>query len=93
MECYSINEAAQMIQLHHPDVALLDLRNATGQQLDRSWALCHNSPQTELVVVTQSGGLQPSRIPEQISSRVTHVELEPGRAGFDAVTAAVENSG
>lgn len=91
MECYSINEAAQMIQLHHPDVALLDLRNATGQQLDRSWALCHNSPQTELVVVTQSGGLQPSRIPEQISSRVTHVELEPGRAGFDAVIAAVEN--
>ncbi len=89
VECYSINEAAQMVQLHHPEITLLDLRNSTRQQLDRSWAMCQNSPNTQLVVVTESAELQPSQIPAEISARVMNIELAAGSTTFETLITAV----
>lgn len=90
LECYSINEATEMVQLHHPEVALLDLRQATTVQLDRSWAMCHNSPNTGLVTVTEPKQLSGSQIPEEISSRVINIELPPGSTEFNDVVSSVE---
>ncbi len=76
LECYSLTEAAQMMQLHQPRVALIDLRKAGVQRFDRTWAMGQNSKTTFLVVVTNLGELDPSQIPIEISEQVIHVEVD-----------------
>ena len=76
LECYSLSEAAQMIQLHRPSLALLDLRKAQTQQFDRSWAMAQNSETTLLVVVTHLSELHQSQIPAELMHRVVHLEME-----------------
>ena len=90
LESYSTNEAGEMILLHHPDVALLDMRKASGQQLDRSWAMCQNTNSTAFVIVTEPGKLKSSRIPFEISGRVTNVEVAADGRDFDAAIQAVD---
>lgn len=90
MECYSVNEAMELVALHHPQVALLDLRNASSQQLDRAWAMCQNSKRTRLVVVTEPEQLVASQIPTEISIRVTNVEIAANATDLTSIISAVD---
>ena len=53
MECYSIPEATQMIQLHAPDFPIFDVRSCSPQQLARTFAAIANikSGQAALICV------------------------------------------
>jgi hypothetical protein len=57
MECYSLPEAAQMIQLHRPDFAVFDVRSASPQQLARTFATISNVKSVDCVLVTVPGQL------------------------------------
>lgn len=86
-----MSEAAEMVQLHHPAIALLDLRQAGSLQFDRAWAMSHNSPLTKLVVVTEPRELRPSQVPAEILERVTCLELESGSTKFDTIISALDD--
>ncbi|MEO2016063.1 MAG: sigma-54 dependent transcriptional regulator [Fuerstiella sp.] len=90
LECYSLTEAAQMVQLHCPTVVLIDLRRAASQQFDRSWAMAHNSQTTFLIVVTNLSQLDQSHIPAEIAERVVHVEVDAATGDLSNVVAATE---
>lgn len=90
LECYSLTEAAQMIQLHHPRIALIDLRRADVLQFDRSFAMAQNSDTTYLVLVTKADELQESQIPQELAHRVVCVEAEDN-ANPDAAVKTVED--
>lgn len=66
MECYSLPEAAQMIQLHRPDIAVFDVRAASLQQLARTFATISNVKSVDCVLVTVSGQLTHVSLPEEI---------------------------
>ena len=90
LECYSLTEAAQMVQLHRPSVVLIDLRRGVSQQFDRSWAMAHNSQTTFLVVVTNVSELNRSHIPAEIADRVLHVEVDATNGDLSHVVVATE---
>ncbi|MEO1980773.1 MAG: sigma 54-interacting transcriptional regulator [Fuerstiella sp.] len=90
LECYSLTEAAQMVQLHRPSVVLIDLRKGVAQQFDRSWAMVHNSQTTFLVVVTNVSELDLSHIPAEIAERVVHVEVDAATGDLSHVVEATE---
>ena len=90
LECYSLTEAAQMLQLHHPSVVLIDLRRGVPQQFDRSWAMAHNSNTTFLIIVTNVSELDQSHIPAEIADRVVHVEVDVATGDLSQVVLATE---
>lgn len=69
LECYSLTEAGQMIQLHQPQLAIVDLRRASARDQDRTWAMIQNSPSTRLVAVCCEGEIPAAQIPEEIAAR------------------------
>lgn len=90
LECYSLTEAGQMIQMHQPQIAIIDLRNASGQRLDRSFAMAQNSATTFLVIVTHERELAHSGIPIEIADRVAHLQVDRSNANFDETALMVE---
>ena len=66
MECYSLPEASQMIQLHRPDYAIFDVRAASPQQLARTFATISNSQAGQSILVTVPQQLHPENIPQEI---------------------------
>ena len=66
MECYSLPEAAQMIQLHRPDFAVFDVRAASPQQLARTYATISNVKSVDCVLVTVPGQLAKESLPEEV---------------------------
>lgn len=90
LECYSLIEAAQMIQLHQPRLALIDLRNAVSQRLDRAFAMAHNSETTILLLVTNKGELSESSVPIDLAQRIVHIEVDPQRPEFAESVATVD---
>ncbi len=66
MECYSLPEAAQMIQLHRPDFAVFDVRSASPQQLARTFATISNVKSVDCVLVTVPGQLSDESLPEEV---------------------------
>ena len=90
LECYSLTEATQMVQLHQPRVALIDLRKAAGKSFDRTWAMGQNSAATFLVVVTNLDELDASQIPVEISQQVIHVEVDNLTADLNSAFVAVD---
>jgi transcriptional regulator with PAS, ATPase and Fis domain len=66
MECYALPEAAQMIQLHRPDIAVFDVRSASPQQLARTYATISNVKSVDCVLVTVPGQLASESLPEEI---------------------------
>ncbi|MDG2126500.1 MAG: sigma-54 dependent transcriptional regulator [Fuerstiella sp.] len=90
LECYSLTEAAQMVQLHRPTVALIDLRQGVPQQFDRSWAMAHNSNTTFLVIVTNINELDLSHVPAEIVDRVVHVQTDTATGDLSHVILATE---
>ncbi|APZ96691.1 Transcriptional regulatory protein ZraR [Fuerstiella marisgermanici] len=82
LESYSLAEASQMVQLHRPALALLDLRHANAQRFNRAWALGQNVETTKLIVLTAPGELTEDRIPVELQGRVALVECKlPGENG------------
>jgi DNA-binding NtrC family response regulator len=86
-ECYSIPEAGQMVQMHHPDFVVVDLRNAGRIQCERFFALLQNTESCRCVAVANPAGLPPSAIPVELSARVQVVEHQP--VDFDLQDVAV----
>ena len=66
MECYSLPEAAQMIQLHRPDIVVFDVRSASPQQLARTYATISNVKSVDCVLVIVPGQLTHDALPEEI---------------------------
>lgn len=91
LECYSLTEAAQMVQRHEPQIAVIDLRNASGQRFDRSFAMAQNSETTFLVLVTNERQIAQTEIPIELADRVVHMQVDRIDANLDATAAMVEN--
>lgn len=75
LECYSLPESSQMIQLHEPDLAVFDVRSASPQQLARTFATISNARLMDCVLVTVSGQLKEEHVPEEALRRVRIAEL------------------
>ena len=90
LECYSLTEAAQMVQLHRPSVVLIDLRQGFPRQFDRSWAMAHNSNTTFLIIVTNISELDQSHVPAEIADRVVHVQVDVATGDLSHVVMATE---
>ena len=75
MECYSIPEATQMIQLHGPDFAIFDVRVASPQQLSRTFAAISNIKTGQAVLIGIPDQLNETQIPQEIFTFCRIVEL------------------
>ena len=74
LECYSMSEAAQMAQMHDPQLLVADLRNAQKIQFDRLWAVLQNCSKCRAIAVVQPGNLHEEAIPREIVQQVAIVE-------------------
>lgn len=75
MECYSIPEATQMIQLHAPDYAIFDVRSCSPQQLARTFVAVSNVKTGQAILVCVPGQVDAKQIPVEISSYCRIIEL------------------
>jgi transcriptional regulator with PAS, ATPase and Fis domain len=75
MECYSIPEASQMIQLHSPDISIFDVRSCSPQQLARTFAAISNVRSGQAALICVPGQLHNDRIPQEVSGLCRIVEL------------------
>lgn len=75
MECYSLPEAAQMIQLHRPDYAIFDVRSASPQQLSRTFATICNVGSVDCILVTVPAQFSAESLPEEILHKTRLIEL------------------
>ncbi len=75
MECYSIPEATQMIQLHVPDFAIFDVRAASPQQLARTFAAVSNIKTGQAVLISVPGQLDETQIPKEVFTFCRIIEL------------------
>jgi len=75
MECYSLPEAAQMMQLHRPDYSVIDIRSAAPQQLARTFATISHARSGDCILVTAPGQLGPHNLPKEIQHCTRIVEL------------------
>ena len=82
MECYSLPEAGQMIQLHRPDYAIFDVRAASPQQLARTFATISNGQAGQSILVTVPHQLQPENIPQEILHSARIAELSQGDQSY-----------
>ena len=89
LECYSIPEAAQMVQVHAPASVVVDLRNASRKQCDRFWALLQNAERCRCIAVVTPGELPPSTVPMELYSRVRIVEQQPDDSDLQNAATAV----
>ncbi len=75
MECYSIPEATQMIQLHGPDFSIFDVRAASPQQLARAFAAVNNIKTGQAVLISVPGQLDETQIPQEVLTFCRIIEL------------------
>lgn len=75
MECYSLPEAAQLIQLHRPDYAIFDIRSASPQQLSRTFATICNVESVDCILVTVPDQYSAKCLPEEILHKTRIIEL------------------
>jgi len=91
LECYSVQEASQLVQLHHPKIVVMDLRRGGRQAVDRTWAMAQNSRRTAFVAVVTRGDVNRDTIPEELTGRVSLVEVNSADADLaEAATAAAK---
>lgn len=86
LECYSLTEASQLIQVHQPALVVIDLTRATQQQIDRTWAMAQNSRTTSVVVATDNQ-LTSSDVPEELICRVAVVDVGSASESSEQVAA------
>ncbi len=82
MECYSTPEAAQMMHLHRPVLAIIDLRGAHPKQVARTWATIEASIGTRFVVVTTQGQLCDEELPVEIRHKTRLAEMATHENGI-----------
>jgi hypothetical protein len=75
MECYSIPEATQMIQLHGPDYAIFDVCAGSPQQLARTFATISNIKTGQAVLISVPGQLDETQIPQEVFTFCRIIEL------------------
>lgn len=75
MECYSIPEATQMIQLHSPDYSIFDVRSCSPQQLSRTFATIANLKSGQAILICIPNQLTADRIPHEISTFCRIIDL------------------
>lgn len=75
MECYSIPEATQMIQLHSPDFSIFDVRSCSPQQLARTFASISNMKSGQAVLICVPDQLHIDRIPQEVFQFCRIIEL------------------
>jgi DNA-binding NtrC family response regulator len=75
MECYSIPEASQIIQLHTPDFSIFDVRSCAPPQLARTFAAISNIKSGQAVLICVPGQLHDDRIPREILPFCRIIEL------------------
>ena len=75
MECYSIPDAAQMIQLHSPDFSIFDVRSCSPQQLARTFAAISNIKSGQAALICVPDQLTADRIPQEIAPFCGIIEL------------------
>lgn len=86
LESYSAVEAAQLIQMHRPRLAIIDLRQSGKQQFDRTWAMAQNSPDTQMIVVLYPGELDESSVPTEVAAQVVPVEVDRSDSELTAIS-------
>lgn len=91
MECYTIPEATQMINLHQPDHAIFDVRSASPQQLTRTFAVISNTQSVDCILVTVPGQLHDENIPEEILHCARVVELTSGDESYHELVEQILN--
>lgn len=89
LECYSILEAGQMVQLHHPEFVVVDLRGASRIQSDRVWAVLQNAGSCRCIAVVHAGELPSSAVPIELAARVDIIEQQPVDSDLQMVAEAV----
>lgn len=82
MECYSIPEAAQVIQLHAPDFAIFDVRSCSPQQLARTFAAVSNIKSGQAALICVPEQFHAVRIPMEISPFCRVLELSNHDADY-----------
>lgn len=82
MECYSLPEASQMIQLHRPDYAIFDIRAASPQQLARTYATVSHVRSIDCILVTVPGQLSVEQLPEEVGHSARICELSQDDEGY-----------
>lgn len=75
MECYTIPEATQMIQLHAPDFSIFDVRSCSPQQLARTFAAISNIKSGQAALICVPDQLHAVRLPQEISTFCRIIEL------------------
>ena len=75
MECYSIPEATQMIQMHAPDFSIFDVRSCSPQQLARTFAVISNIKSGQAALICVPDQLHAVRLPQEILSFCRMIEL------------------
>jgi transcriptional regulator with PAS, ATPase and Fis domain len=92
LECYSVPEASQMVQLHEPAFIVVDLRNAEKTQCDRVWALLHNADHCRCLAVVNPAELPHSSIPLELTTRIQVIEQAITDADLQQLSSAVANA-
>ena len=82
LECYSIPEAVQMIQLHAPDFAIFDVRSCSPQQLARTFAAISNIKSGHATLICVPDQFQAVLIPTEISPFCRVLELSNHDANY-----------
>ncbi|MCH2201889.1 MAG: sigma-54 dependent transcriptional regulator [Fuerstiella sp.] len=81
-----------MIQMHDPDLIVVDLRNAGRMQCDQIWALLWNAQHCRCIAVVHTAEVVPSAVPPELSSRVQVVEQEALDSDLTNVAQVVADS-
>lgn len=92
LECYSVPEAVQMVQMHAPGYLVVDLRNAEKTHCARIWALIQTISACRCVVVTNRGQLSESSIPVEVAGCVQIVEQATDETDLQSVAEQVRQS-
>lgn len=82
LECFTLQESAQLLQLHRPELAILDVRGGHSKHIARAWAIVETTTRTRFVVVTTPGQLCDEELPLEISRRATIAELATHERGL-----------
>lgn len=70
LECYSLSEAGQIVQMHRPDHVVLDLRSANTQQIAKALATASISSTCRVTLVIAPGQMTESNIPQELQRRL-----------------------
>lgn len=75
LECYSIPEATQMINLHSPALSVFDVRSCSPQQLGRTFAVISNIRSGRAVLISVPGQLKENQLPQEVLPICRNIEL------------------